>query len=334
MASIIDIARLANVSKSTVSRVITNSGYVKPETRDKIVTVMKEVGFRPNVFASGMRTNRSYSIGILYPDLLNPFFAEWYAVVDRISRSCGYLNYICITDPKGETEEQRIDDLLARRIDGILFFSYRKNPVFLNKLRTISVQTPIVFCDSMFRNEGVSCVYADGKTGTYDALFHLVSTGKKRIAYIKSKRDYQVVDFRYQGYCEALTAAGLPFDEELIYEGEFKMECGIRAAEKFMKLANPADAIMASTDFMAFGALDYLRKNNIQIPEQVAVFGFDNLNMSQNTVPPLSTVVMPILEVAENAINTLILLMSEKHEKPIEHVVKCELKIRQSSQII
>ncbi len=96
-----DIAKLAGVSKSTVSRVISKNGYVAPESLQRILQVMKEVNYRPNMFAKGMRTNRSYSIGILFPDLSNPFFPEWYHVVEQISGNKGYLNYICITDPYG-----------------------------------------------------------------------------------------------------------------------------------------------------------------------------------------------------------------------------------------
>lgn len=331
MANIKDIAELANVSKSTVSRVISNNGYVKSETREIIEKVMKKVCFRPNVFANGMRTNRSHSIGILFPDLSNPFFSEWYAVVDRISRARGYLNYICITDPKGQTEEQRVDDLLGRSIDGIILFSYRKNEPFLSKLRTIAVQTPLVCCDSMFGDEGLSCVYADGKKGTFNAVLHLVETGKKRIAYIKGKEEYQVVNSRFMGYCEALSESGLTYDESLVYEGEFKMECGFRAAEVFMNLTTPPDAIMAATDYMALGVIDYLLKHNYHIPNDVAVFGFDNLQLAQNSVPGLSTVSLPIEEMAECTINTLIKIMEEPPDHPIEHVFNCDLKIRQSS---
>jgi LacI family transcriptional regulator len=326
-----DIAKLAGVSKSTVSRVISKNGYVASESQRRILQVMEEVNFSPNVFAKGMRTNRSHSIGILYPDLSNPFFAEWYAVVDRISRSSGYLNYICITDPKGETEEQRIDDLLARSIDGILLFPYRKDQSFLNKLRKITQHTPVVCCDSMFEGEGLSCVFANGQKGTFDAVQHLARTGKKRIAYIKGKPEFEVVNRRFKGYCEGLTNAGLTFDQQLVYEGKFKMDCGTKAAELFMELPNPPDAIMAATDYMALGVLDYLKKQNILIPEQIAVFGFDDLNFAANSQPTLSTIALPIQEMAESAISTLISLMAENREEPFEHIFNCELKIRQST---
>jgi DNA-binding LacI/PurR family transcriptional regulator len=331
MASIIDIARLANVSKSTVSRVITNSGYVRSETRARIEAVMEELNFRPNLFAMGMRTKRSYSIGILFPDLSNPFLSEWYAVVDRISRGSGFLNYICITDPKGETEEQRIDDLLARNIDGILLFSYRKNQEVLKKLKFISKNTPLVCCNSMFGGEGLNCVFANGRDGTRQAVHHLVQTGKKRIAYIKGKTEYRILENRYNGYLDGLNDLNIPSDDSLVYNGDLSLESGARAAETLMNRPDPPDAIVAGTDYMALGVLDYLRKSNIRVPEDVAVFGFANLQISQNAEPPLSTVATPISAMAEAAINRVISLINNIHQEPEEKVFHCELVLRQSS---
>jgi len=269
-----DIAKLAGVSKSTVSRVVSGNGYVAPENRQRILEVMEEVNYRPNLFAKGMRTNRSYSIGILFPDLSNPFFPEWYHVVEQISGRKGYLNYICITDPYGETELQRINDLLARSIDGIIFFSYQKNKEVINKLKLISSQTPVVCCDAMMIGEDLSYVCADGKQGTYEAAKYLIQSGRKRIAYIKGTDAYQVGLNRYEGYKQACTESNLPLEESLVYSGNFKMADGYQAARYFMQQQNPPDAIMAATDFMAIGALNYLNKHTKAFPERVTVIGF------------------------------------------------------------
>jgi LacI family transcriptional regulator len=331
MPSIIDIAKLANVSKSTVSRVVSNTGYVKPETRAKIEKVMEELNFRPNVFAKGMRTKRSFSIGIIFPDLSNPFFPEWYQVVDRISHGRGYLNYICITDPRGDSEEQRIDDLLARSIDGIIFFSYHKHQEVWNKLRKITSHTPVVCCDSVARDENLSYVIADGTLGTYRAAMHLIGKGRKRIAFIRGRKEYEVTADRFEGYCKALAEHNIPLDGDLIYEGNFKRECGVLATSHFMRLPQPPDAIMAATDNMALGALHFLKTSGCQVPEQVAVFGFDNLHISENAEPSLSTVALPTQEMAESSIQTLISLIEGKSSGPIQRVFDCELIVRGST---
>jgi DNA-binding LacI/PurR family transcriptional regulator len=330
MSGIIDIAKLANVSKSTVSRVLSNNGYVKPETRAAIEKVMDDLHYRPNMFAKGMRTKRSFSIGILFPDLSNPFFAEWYAVVDKISREAGYLNYICITDPLGATEEQRIDDLLARHIDGILFFSYCKRPEILKKLKAIASHTPVVCCDGMMIGEDLSYVCADGKEGTYQATRYLIEKGRKRIAYIKGNDEYQVGTNRFEGYHKALVEAGLPSEEQLIFRGNFKLEDGYAAAKYFMGQAEPPDAIMAATDYMALGVLNFLNEKKVSIPREVAVIGFDNLNIATTVKPRLSTIELPIGALASSAIETLIACI-ENYKEPVRKVFPCKLILRQTT---
>jgi DNA-binding LacI/PurR family transcriptional regulator len=186
----------------------------------------------------------------------------------------------------------------------------------------------------MYSGQGLSCVYANGSQGTFDAVQHLFQTGKKRIAYIKGITEYRSLNNRFSGYQNAFIANGLAIDNSLIYEGNLTIESGYRAAETFMKLETPPDAIVAGTDLMAIGVLDYLRKNNIRVPEDVAVFGYANLHIAQNSLPPLSTVATPISEMAESAINMVIELMNGKHETPVEKVFKCELKIRESSAAI
>ena len=325
-----DIAKLAGVSKSTVSRVITKNGYVAPESQKRVLQVMEEVNYKPNMFAKGMRTNRSYSIGILFPDLSNPFFAEWYHVVEQISESKGYLNYICITDPYGKTEMKRIDDLLAKSIDGIIYFSYQKQLDIITKLKAISKHTPVVCCDEMMIGEDLTHVCADGKQGTYQATRYLIEKGRRRIAYIKGSDAYQVAYSRYEGYLQAMKEAGLPVDGSLVFNGDFKMSDGMEAASCFMKLANPPDAIMAATDLMAIGALNYLNAQGIPVPEQVAVVGFDKLQGTTETNPQLTTIELPIETLAIHAIETLISQI-EGDKAVIRKVFDCNLIVRQST---
>jgi DNA-binding LacI/PurR family transcriptional regulator len=325
-----DIAKLAGVSKSTVSRAISKNGYVATESLQRILQVMEEVNYRPNMFAKGMRTNRSYSIGILFPDLSNPFFPEWYHVVEQISGSKGYLNYICITDPYGESELKRIDDLLARSIDGIIYFSYQKNPKVLNKLKSISKHTPVICCDGMMIGEDLSYVCADDRKGTSKATRLLIESGRKRIAYIKGTDAYQIGLNRFEGYKTALAESNMQMEESLIFSGNFKMDDGFEAARIFMQQQNPPDAIMAATDFMAMGALNYLNEHGISVPERVGVIGFDNLARSAETNPPLTTIKLPLEQLAANAIEALIFQI-ENDKTIIQQVFDCEFIIRQSS---
>jgi LacI family repressor for deo operon, udp, cdd, tsx, nupC, and nupG len=331
MANIKDIAKLAGVSKSTVSRLINNNGYVKPETKERILGVMAEMNYRPNMFAKGMRTNRSFSIGILFPDLSNPFFAEWYGVIDSISKEKGYLNYICITDPAGLTEENRVEDLLARHIDGIIFFSYMKKKKLLEQFVKISKHTPVICCDAMSANEDLSYVFADGEKGTFEATEYLNRCGKKRIAYVKGPAKFAVTANRLNGYINALTANGKPADKALIYEGDFSLESGYEAAAYFMQLPNPPDAIITATDYMALGVLNYMKSAGYSVPDDVAVCGFDDLHFARNAEPSLTTIKLPIEEMARETILSLIDLIEGNKQYPFQKKYNCELVIRNST---
>jgi LacI family transcriptional regulator len=183
----------------------------------------------------------------------------------------------------------------------------------------------------MFGGEGLNCVFANGRDGTRQAVHHLVQTGKKRIAYIKGKTEYRILENRYNGYLDGLNDLNIPSDDSLVYNGDLSLESGARAAETLMNRPDPPDAIVAGTDYMALGVLDYLRKSNIRVPEDVAVFGFANLQISQNAEPPLSTVATPISAMAEAAINRVISLINNIHQEPEEKVFHCELVLRQSS---
>lgn len=330
MTTIKDIARIAKVSKSTVSRVVSNKGFVKDETKRKIEQVIKEVNYKPNLFAKGMRTNKSNTIGILFPELSNSYFSEWYEYVDKISREHDYLNYICITDPKGETEIKRIDDLLARNIDGIIMFTYCKRIEVVEKLLKVSRHTPVICCDAMMDDTGLYCISGNGEKGTYEAVDYLIKSGRNRIAYITGRQPFEVVERRYKGYIDALTDNNKKPDKSLQYQSVFKRECGFKAAEIFMSLNNPPDAIVSSTDEMAIGVIDYLTQHKVEIPKQVTVIGFNNQEISKHPNAWLSTVAWPIEELATTTIKTLIKNIETSNYKPIKKVLDCQLILRES----
>ncbi len=225
---------------------------------------------------------------------------------------------------------KRIDDLLARSIDGIIYFSYQKNPEVIDKLKSISSHTPVVCCDGMMIGEDLSYVCADGRKGTYEATRFLIESGRKSIAYIKGTDAYQVGLNRFEGFQQAMEDANLSLDESLFFSGDFKMADGYDAARFFMQQQNPPDAIMAATDFMAIGALDYLNEHGISVPGQVAVVGFDNLTRTAETNPPLSTIELPLEQLATNAIEALIFQI-ENDKAIIQQVFDCKLIVRQSS---
>ncbi len=331
MTTIIDIAKATGVGKSTVSRVINGDVSVKTATREKVEKCIGELNYSPNLMARGMRMSKTFSIGIVFPDLSNPFFPEWYKTIDQVMDGFGYMGYICITDPLGSTELKRLEDLASRNIDGIIFSSYVKNPEVFTKLRELSKHMAIVCGDYFAAGESLPYVTYDGRNGTKDAVKYLASQGRKRLAYIKASDVYDTTQFRYQGYQEALEELSLPFSQELVYEGDFQLADGVNAADYFMSLSNPPDAILAATDLMALGCLQRLGELGVNVPGDVALFGFDNISLAKESKPGLSSVNLPIESVAKK---TVALLMDQinNENKLSSEILPCELVIRASTE--
>ena len=331
MTTIIDVAKLAEVSKTTVSRLINNNGPVKANTREKIISAMKQLNYSPNFFAQGMKTSRTKTIGILIAEFSNPFYPELFKGIEAISRQHGYLNMICITGVNAENERASLETLVNRKIDGIIFCSYNRIENNINRLVQISKTIPVVFMDPVMVDEPVSYVLSDGFSGTKKATDYLLGQGKRRIAYIKGSSKHWVTNERFRGYVQALEEAGLEVDAKNIYEGNFQMKSGFEGAEYFMQKENAPDAIMAATDVMAIGAMKYLRYAQIAIPEQVSIVGFDNIPLASLLEPGLTTVAQKIHELGRCAAEIIIQKIKQPEMEDRKVVLDCELIVRGST---
>lgn len=329
--SIIAVAKASGVSKSTVSRVINGSGPVKKHTRRKVLQAMEELGYYPNVFAQGMKTNRSRTVAVMIPDFRNPYFADWMGGIEQVLRENDYLSLVCSTGVESESEYETLRTLLQRRIDGILFCSYSKNRKTLALLREIEPRIPVVYMDPMMKRRGACCVFADGQRGTYDAVQYLVDGGRRRIAYIKGPSHYLVTDERYQGYRKAITDGALPTDPDYVYEGDFRFESGFEAARHFAALNPRPDAVVSATDYMALGALRYFLRHGIKVPGEVSLIGFDNISLTTLVEPNLTTIAMPIEELGRSAADILMRRIDDPAAKPEQIVFPCELVVRETT---
>lgn len=326
---IISVAKKAGVSKSTVSRVINNAGGVRESTRLKVLTVMEEMGFQPNIFAQAMKTNQSRTIAVLIPDYLNPFFAAWLAAIEEILRPQNYMTMVCSSGPDEQTEISSLHHLLSRRVDGLIFHSYNRHEKTIQLLESISSRVPVVLLDQIMKHPAISSVLVNGYSGTMTAVQHLILKGRKRIAYVKAK--HQATDDRLAGYKQALHQAKMESEEQYIYAGDFSMESGHTAGEYFLGLDQMPDAIVCATDTMALGVLKCLLKNNIAIPDQVAVIGFDNLAITTMIEPALSTVGLPITQMGQKAAQILLTRIATPSSPPTHITMDCELILREST---
>lgn len=307
MATIFDVAKRAGVSKSTVSRVLNHPDSVKEKTRTAIERAIRELNYTPSYFAQGIRTGKTKTIAMLVPEYSNMFYSEMFRGVEDTALAHGYMVLVCNTERHSNSEEEYIEELLRRNVDGIIYNTYQINEKTIRYLQEISDKIPVVFMDRIFqKNAEISYVLTDGYNSTRKAVHYLFERGKRKIGYIRNTEDIAVIEERYQGYLQGLKDCGLPVKQEFIYRIEHEHEpdyirLGRRAAKHYLKLSRRPDAIMAAIDTIAIGCLLQLRREGVQIPEEINVVGYDNISLSELIEPSLTTIAQPIRKLGQKA---------------------------------
>ena len=331
--TIVDVAKRAGVSVSTVSRVLTGASYVSAASRARIELAMRELEFVPSTIARSMRDKRTRTIAIFIPEYSNMFYSEMLSAMMPKAAELDYMIITCSTNQDAKYETEYIEQLLSRSIDGIIFFTYggiRGNLEYITKL---SQKIPIVFMDSVFEHEPVSVVSTDGWSGTKKAVSHLISLGHRRIGYLRISDDYFVAERRYEGYLAALEEGGLDPDPALVCSVELD-DIQRRAHEAgafFLGLKKRPTAIVAVDDMFAIGVMNYLKLRDVAIPEGMAVVGFDDIALSRIVSPSLTTVAQPIQQLAGEALKLLIETISDHGISNRKLLLDTKLVVRRST---
>jgi DNA-binding LacI/PurR family transcriptional regulator len=333
MKTIKDIARKANVSPATVSRVLNNTVPVNEEKRKKVIKVIQEYKYTPNTVAQSMRTKKSKMIGVVIPDFCNPFYYDLFKYIEVEARKSGY--HVIVTSTRDDDDEvQYFDDLIHRSIDGLIVCSYRGDKKMVDYLLDFSKRIPVVFMDNIQLDKPVNSVYINGKNGIKNITKHIINQGHKKIAFIKSIQQYKVANDRYQGYCETLEENGINFNPSFVFEGDYNIESGFNAAKYFFEITKEKPtAVIASTDLMAIGALNYIKLKGFRIPEDIAVAGFDDIFMSKMITPALTTYKQPIEKIAGETIKLLLNKIKKPEIENKRIVLDGELLIRRSTDL-
>jgi DNA-binding LacI/PurR family transcriptional regulator len=306
MSTILDVANRAGVSKTTVSRYLNGNGPINVETAEKIRRAIQELDYSPNIFAQGMRTSRTRTIGIIIPDYSNPFYPELLRGIEDYARDHGYMTQLSNSHADPATEFERIEEMVKRQLDGIVLCSYNRIKRDIDYLAEIADRIPVVVMDPLIKKEPLSYVVTDGCKATTKAVSYLVSLGRKHVGYIKGPQRLFSTNERFDGYKKGLALNGLPFDKALIYEADFSLKSGYLAAEHFVSSGLPIDAIMAATDLMAIGAIKAFNNLGVPVPGRVAVIGFDNISLCRIVEPSLTTIAQPINELGTSAAKIII----------------------------
>jgi LacI family transcriptional regulator len=329
MATIRDVAKLAKVSISTVSRVINGTCIVAAEKESKVLKAMAELGYKPNTFAQSLATNRSNSIGIIVGDMLGWFPGSMVQGVEKVIADTGLHLIVSSGHAKANTERQAIDFLIDRRCDALIVHI---DALSDNELIEISKQysTPIILINRYIHELRDHCVYLNNESGGQLATKYLVRQGHTKIACITGQLYKPDSRARLQGYRMILDHYHLPFREELVLESDYSEDGGFKTVNRLLERTNDFTAIFFGNDNMAIGGLNALKDAHFKVPEEISIIGFDNALMSRYITPKLSTIEMPITDMAEAAAQLALSFINKKKFYDIQQEYNPKLISRES----
>ena len=329
MATIQDVVELSGVSVATVSRVIHNSPNVRPATREKVLAAIRELDYHPNRLAQQFRTQRTKCVMVLLPRLGDSFYSEILKGIEEVASSAGYHILIANTGNNQELAKFSYESLIQKQNDGIIDFSACLPKEYMEE---IASQNPVVVACRYLNNSSVPNVTIDNMAASREMTEYMLNLGHRRIAYIGGNTELALYRSRLYGYQQALEDRGIPLDEHIICVAEPDIHGGYDTAMQLLRSGEKFTAIVTSGDTLAVGAIKALQEKNLQVPEDVAVCGFDDIELSSLLNPTLTTIRQPRNLIGRQAMEKLLGLISGRDDNLSEQIVlPYELVIRASS---
>lgn len=330
MSSLNDVAKKAGVSIATVSRVINKGTNVNEDTRAKVLKAIKELKYQPSRVAKRLRSKSASSnlIGVLIPDIQNPFYVDVLRGVEDVAYENSYAIIMCNFAQDERKEKMYLDILQQESIDGLIAApAHERDP---EMIKLVKGGLPIVCVDRGLIGVDVDVVVVKNKEGAFSAVDHLAKLGYKRIAYISGQLQIPSSRYREEGYRLALEENGIEFDSNLVKYGDSKHQSAVELCDELLRLPNPPDAIFTGNNLITLGALETIHKRGLHIPGDVAIIGFDDMYWSISLNPPLSAVRQPAYEIGRRAGELLIQRISDPKRSTIQMTMNTELIIRKS----
>jgi LacI family transcriptional regulator len=299
-----DIAREAQVSYATVSRAFNNTYGVKPETRERILEIARRLNYTPNGLARGLVLKQTKTIGLIIPDITNPFFPEVARGIEDAAKEEGYSVFLCNTNWEQDRESQYIKLLAEKRVDGLIVASVSDAPN--QALEEVFDSTPVVFVDRPPQTPRWSCVVIDNVRGGFIATRHLIEAGYRTIGFIGAVEQSLPIDERLQGYRMAMERHGLPIEERYIRIGHFKQESGEAIIQEMIRKGDYPRAVFAENDVVALGVIQGARAMGLSVPGDIAVVGFDDIPIASFQYIQLTTVGQPKYDMGKTAARILL----------------------------
>ena len=326
--TLVELAQAAGVSVSTVSRALSNRKYpLKAETRQNILKLAEERGYKPNLVARSLQSSRSHLVGVIVDRMQSPFAAATVEGIQDGLRHAGYSISIAYSNRDQAIATDAIHTFYSHQVDGIIILNSWLH-IFNDPILSLQ-DRPFVFINRVFSDRIQNCVGPGDRQGARLATQHLVDLGHRRIGYINGREDWIEAQNRLAGYRDVLTEHGLPLDEALIRHGNWGVDSGYEAAQELLVLEDRPTAIFAANDMMALGAIYAIQKAGLEIPADIAVVGYDDRDFAAWIRPALTTIRMPSYEMGQAAAR---LLLEQINKEKLEDATQVtgKLIIRES----
>lgn len=327
MSTISDVAKLAGVSKTTVSRVINNHPYVSKENKELVQKAMEQLGYSPNPSARRLRGQLTCTIGVIVPRIVNLFFSYLVNSIEKVAYENNYQVLIFQSDENKEKELSFLNLLKIKQVDGIIMTSIENDWAIINEYTQYG---PILLCNEYVNNADVPVVRLDQTEGAYIGIKHLIERGHKKIAYCTGglfAKDGKDKD-RNQGYQKALTEAGIVINTNWIFVNQHSIDDGKYVMKQILTMNDRPTAIFTGSDEIAGGVMIEAKKHGLKIPDDIAIMGFDDQPIAELLDPPLTTIRQPIDQMGKEAVEGLIAMMNNADielkniELPIQLVIR------------
>ncbi|SDM27587.1 catabolite control protein A [Bacillus sp. OK048] len=328
--TIYDVAREANVSMATVSRVVNRNPNVKPVTRKKVLEVIERLGYRPNAVARGLASKKTTTVGVIIPDISNIFYAELARGIEDIATMYKYNIILSNSDQNIEKELHLLNTMLGKQVDGLVFMSGNITSEHVEEFGKSPV--PIVLAGSIEESEQIPSVNIDYEQAVYDSVKEFIDKGHKNIAFVVGPlQEPKNTHKKLKGYRRALEDAGIAINEELIVEGDYTYDSGIEALDKLLEAADRPTAILVGSDEMALGVVHGAQDKGFKIPEDFEIITSDNTRLSLMVRPQLTTIIQPLYDIGAVAMRLLTKLMNKEEVDEQTVLLPHRIEQRQST---
>ncbi|WP_047152255.1 LacI family DNA-binding transcriptional regulator [Aneurinibacillus tyrosinisolvens] len=327
MVRIVDVAKKANVSTATVSRVLSKPETVKKETTQKVLEAIEKLNYQPNALARQLRRSETKTILVVVPDITNPFFSKVLRGIESIAVAKGYQVLLGDAGNDVERENGYLNILRQKKADGMILLTARMDSSIVEEM---AQEYPVVLACEYIDGSKIPTVSIDNVSSARKATEYLIKLGHKRIGFISGPMNVVLGKDRLKGFYQAMTRYNLTVESFLVQEGDFSYESGFNMMMKFLALNDLPTAVFAANDEMAFGAIKAIKSKGLRVPHDISVVGFDDIKFSSIFEPALTTISQPAFEIGSEATRLLIRLINREEIQREQYMLEDQLIIRDS----